>query len=78
MCTDPDTSSLSITNGAHPLFCCLLGAEVPAVIMSLPSPIHFAHVLSQHLLALALLTPEVSHLPLDEDTPTYSQSPLLQ
>ena len=46
--------------------------------MSLSSPIHFAHVLSRHLLALALLTPEVYHLPLDEDTLTYSQSPPLQ
>lgn len=79
MCTDPNSASLSTTNDARPFVLLLAGCRgtgctrVPVLSHSLRT-----RILSQHLLVLALLTPEASHLPLDEDTPTYSQSLLLQ
>jgi hypothetical protein len=73
MCTDPDTSSLSITNGTRYLFTAYW-VQRTVVPMSLSSPIRFVHVPSQRLLVLAFLTPEASHFPLDEDTPTDSRA----
>ena len=65
----------SVNHQRHASFVCgLLGAEAPAVLMSLSSPIRFIHDPSQRLLALAFLTPEASHFPLDEDTPSDSRA----